>query len=38
MSTKRKYDSDENLQDIHVSNKKHTLDSDEEDSDDYEKY
>ncbi|XP_065355902.1 CD2 antigen cytoplasmic tail-binding protein 2 homolog [Calliphora vicina] len=41
MSTKRKYniddDDDNNLQDIHVSNKKHTLDSDEEDSDDYEK-
>ncbi|XP_037806226.1 CD2 antigen cytoplasmic tail-binding protein 2 homolog [Lucilia sericata] len=41
MSTKRKYnldeDDDNNLQDIHVSNKKHTLDSDEEDSDEYEK-
>ncbi|TMW43910.1 hypothetical protein DOY81_011010 [Sarcophaga bullata] len=37
MSAKRKYDSDEDLQNIHVSNKKHTLDSDEEDSDDYEK-
>ncbi|XP_023296251.2 CD2 antigen cytoplasmic tail-binding protein 2 homolog [Lucilia cuprina] len=41
MSTKRKYnldeDDDNNLQDFNVTNKKHTLDSDEEDSDDYEK-
>lgn len=41
MATKRKYnldeDDDNNLQEIHVSNKKHTLDSDEEDSDEYEK-
>lgn len=39
MASKRKFevDYDEDHQKLHVSNKKHTLDSDEEDSDDYEK-
>ncbi|KAM7352698.1 CD2 antigen cytoplasmic tail-binding protein 2 homolog holn1 [Cochliomyia hominivorax] len=40
MAAKRKYnfsDVDDNLEDIHLRNKKNTLDSDEEDSDDHEK-
>lgn len=37
-SNKRKYEDDDNdVQEIHISNKKHTLDSDEDDSDEYEK-
>jgi len=39
MASKRKLETDDtdDFQEIHVSNKKHTLDSDEEDSDEYEK-